>query len=340
MGEKTDLNYDEIELDFPRIFRAVWKRMWLVLLSAVLAAVLVCGGVRLLWEPQYSADVLFYVASDASREGVSSGGLTASRDLVESCRILLFTRESLESIIDRTGVDDTGDTLKTRITAEAVGETEYLCVTVCDAEPGMAVALAEAVGHILPERAAQVMPGVTIHLADRAVRPTQPDANGGARLALLGLLAGAALAVVWIAAGVIFDPMVRTKADVARVCGCPVLACVPGEERLLRTKLLHSGCAIVGVAPVGEHADMGRTAAQLANAMADSGQTILALPPMDRPNDAIPAAAGTRGVILEIVPGRCRRTELADAIQELASVDVPVIGTILYNPGKTKQTEE
>lgn len=188
---------DEIEIDLGKIFRAL-ARSWLAI---VLSALLGAGGFAWVTEhlipPRYESGVMFYVCS-VSGEMLSSEDLSIARKLVESCMVLLNTRETQQGILDHTGLDYSCKDLEERITAEAMGETEFFRVTVSGEDPVEAERIADAIGAILPGRISVLIDGFSVKVADAAVLPSQATEPDGLLSALTGFSLGIILSVTII----------------------------------------------------------------------------------------------------------------------------------------------
>lgn len=176
---------DEVEIELGKIFRTLARRWRAIVLSALLGAGMAAVVTGCLIPPRYESGVMFYVCSD-SGEMLSSEDLSTARKLVESCMVLLNTRETQQGILDHTGMEYTCEDLEERITAEAMGETELFQVTVTGENPVEAERIADAIGEILPGRISALIDGFSVRVADAAILPGKAEESGGLRSALTG----------------------------------------------------------------------------------------------------------------------------------------------------------
>ena len=185
---------DEVEIELGKIFRAL-ARQWMALaLSAFLGAGGAVWVTSCLLPPRYESGVMFYVCSE-SGEVLSSEDLSTARKLVESCMVLLNTRETQQGILDHTGMEYSCDDLEERITAEAMGDTELFQVTVSGENPVEAERIADAIGEILPGRISALIDGFSVKVADAAILPGKATEPNGLRSALTGAGLGLVLTV-------------------------------------------------------------------------------------------------------------------------------------------------
>ena len=230
MDEKIIQNNEEVEVDVKRLLAAVWRRIWLVALVAVLTTAIALVGTLMFITPQYQSSAKFYVNNGSLNLGdisLSAGDISASRGLVNTYIVILGTRETLNDVIDYAGVDMSYGELKGIVTAAAVDDTEIFQVTVTHPDPVIAEKLADAIAHVLPKRIDTIVEGTSAKVAESAVLPSAPSSPDYVRNSLLGLLVGAVLAVAAIIIRELVDVTVREEEDIARVCHCPVLAAVP-----------------------------------------------------------------------------------------------------------------
>ena len=235
MNEKNFERSEGIELDLPQLVRAVLKRIWIVVLAAVVGAVVTLVGTLLFITPQYQSSAMFYVNNSNISVGdvsvsMSSGDLSTSRGLVKSYIVILNTRETLVDVIDYAGVNRKVAQLADMIEAEAVDNTEIFKVTVTSEDPQEAQKIADAVAYILPKRIGTIIDGTSAKVVDAAVVPANPSSPSYLKNAVLGFALGLLLSVGIIVLREMFDTAIRTEEDISRICDHPVLAAVPDME--------------------------------------------------------------------------------------------------------------
>ena len=232
MNEQTIKKEHSREIGLNRILSALWRRLWLIVLAAVLCGALVFAAVFYLVTPLYEATAMFYVNNSELSVGdavldISSGDINAAKDLVESYIVILKTRTSLVEVIDYAGVDVSYAELRDMITAEAVESTEIFRVVVTSPDPVEAEKLASAIAYILPKRIDSIIDGTSARIVDAAVVPTKPSSPNYINSAMAGFLVGLIIMILLVILQEVFDVTIRTEEDVTQVCRHPVLASVP-----------------------------------------------------------------------------------------------------------------
>ena len=230
MDERMTQNNEEAEVDLGRLLQAVWRRIWLVALAAVLTTAIALVGTLMFVTPQYQSSAKFYVNNgsfDLGDIGLSAGDLSASKGLVNTYIVILQTRETLNDVIDYAGVDMTYKELREIVSAASVSDTEIFEVTVTHPDPVTAERLANAIAYVLPKRIDTIVEGTSAKVAEAAVMATSPSSPDYVQNAIVGLLVGVVLAMAGIVIRELVDVTVRAEEDIARVCSHPVLAAVP-----------------------------------------------------------------------------------------------------------------
>ena len=232
MNEIEKKENEIVEIDIGRIVRAVLNRSWIVAVTAVLAAVIAFMGTFFFITPKYKASALFYVNNSSLSVGdaslsLTTGDISASRNLVKSYIVILKTRASLNDVIDYAGVDRSYSAVKGMITAAAVDETEIFEVVVTSTDPYEAEKIANAITYILPKRIANIIDGTSAKVVDTAVVPSGPSSPSYTKNVIIGFLVGVVLSVGLIAIREIFDITIRTEEDVAQCCAHPILSMIP-----------------------------------------------------------------------------------------------------------------
>lgn len=220
------------EIDLSRMLNAILARAWMVAATAVVSAILVCLFTILFITPQYKASARFYVNNNSVSLGSTSLSITAndlntSRGLVESYLVILDSRETLNAVIDYSGVNRSYSAVRQMISASSVNETEIFEVVVTSPHPEEAETLANAIAYILPKRIDSIIEGTSAKIVDAAVLPVNPSSPNVTTNTIVGFLLGLVLSVGLIVLKEIFDVTIRGAEDVALISKLPILASVP-----------------------------------------------------------------------------------------------------------------
>ena len=235
--EENRVNNEELEIDLQQLIGALVKKAWLIGLAAVICAVLAFVGTFLFITPKYQSTAKFYVNnsslssfSEAALSSITSADISASRGLVKTYIVILTTRETLNDVIDYAGVDRTYGQLKSMISAESVDSTEIFQVVVTSPDPQEAERIANAIGHILPNRIKEIIDGTSAKVVESAVVAKSPSSPSYTKNTMLGFIIGLVLSAGLVVLQELLDITVRSEEDIAQSCKHPILASVPDME--------------------------------------------------------------------------------------------------------------
>ena len=222
----------EMEIDVQRLMGAVWKKAWLVSLTAVVCATLALLVTIYFITPQYESSAKFYVNNNAMSGGdtndrIESGDISASKSLVNSYIVILQTQETLNAVIEHTGLNRTCAELQKMIAADAVNSTEIFEVVVTSPDPKEAQLIANAIADILPKRISGIIEGTSAKVVDTAVMATKPSSPSYMLNTMVGFVVGLALCMGAIMLRAFFDVTIRSEEDIAYINKTPILATVP-----------------------------------------------------------------------------------------------------------------
>jgi len=223
---------EELEIDLQRLFGALIKGIWMIIIISLVGGLLSFGITYYLITPEYESKAMFYVNNGSLSVGsasinLSSSDLSVSKSLVDSYIVILKTRETLEDVADYAEVDRSYAELKDMITASAVNSTEIFEVVVTSTNPAEAENIADAISYILPKRISTIVEGTSAEIVDHAVLPSKPSAPNVMKNTALGLIIGFVLSVGAICIYEIFNTTIRSEDDVEQCCVHPVLTVVP-----------------------------------------------------------------------------------------------------------------
>ena len=171
-----------IQFDLNKLLRLLWKRLWLLMIGALLGTVLALGATKLLVTPQYDSSVTFYVQETLS-----------GKNLADSFSVVVTMRESLMEVIDYTGMPYTHTQLGRQIRVSAIHDTDFFQVTVRAPDAREAAMIANSIGVTLPRQVGKIMEGTTIKMVGEAIPALAPSTPSYPSTAVLGCAAGTLL---------------------------------------------------------------------------------------------------------------------------------------------------
>lgn len=225
-----EVKQESTEIDLLKVFRVLWKRAWLILLCAILAAGLAFFGTLYFVTPKYQANVKMYVNNtslNVGSVGISVGSLSAAQSLVNTYIEILKTRPVMEDVIERADVPYSYSSLVSRLQASSVNSTEIFKITITDTDPERAVKIANSIADILPDKIANIVEGSSVKVvewADGTARLSSPNVF---KNTVLGFFLGLILACGVVLLIFFNDPLIRSEEYIQQHYNIPLLAVIP-----------------------------------------------------------------------------------------------------------------
>lgn len=225
-------NDDYMEIDLARLFGALWRRAWAILLAAVLFGAVAFGYTQFMVTPLYKARTLLYVNNSTIAVGdtkvsISSGDLTAAKSLVDTYMVILKSRTTLNEVIEQSGLGYSYEQMSQMISCASVNSTEIFYVEVTNPDPKEAELIANTIGQVLPEKIASVVEGSSVRIVDYAVEPAHPSSPSLTKNVMLGALLGIVLTCGVIVVLELRDDKIHSSDYLIQNYEIPVLAVIP-----------------------------------------------------------------------------------------------------------------
>ncbi|MGN0158875.1 MAG: YveK family protein [Brotaphodocola sp.] len=220
---------DEVEIDLLELFRALKKRIWMILAAAVVAGGIAGAFSKFVLVPQFQSTSMVYILSKETTL-TSLADLQIGSQLTQDYKIIVTSRPVLEDVIETLGLNLGYEALKGKITIDNPKDTRILSITVQDSDPYLAKEITDAVAKISSEYIGDIMemvPPKTIETGVVATKKSSPSNTKNALIgAVLGMMAVCGITVL----EVVLNDTVRTEDDVEKYLGISVLASVPVRE--------------------------------------------------------------------------------------------------------------
>ena len=122
-------------IDLLHIFKFLWKKAWVIVLAALVAASVGFSIAAFAIKPTYSSTIMLYVNNNSFSLGntsfsISSSEITAAQSLVKTYGEILDNRTTLERVIEKADVDYTVKDLHEMIETGSSNDTEIMYVKV------------------------------------------------------------------------------------------------------------------------------------------------------------------------------------------------------------------
>lgn len=222
------------EIDLFALLQLLVSKLWIIIVSMILCGALAFTTSIFAIEPTYTASAMLYVNnSSATVSGVpitiSTSQISAARALLDTYVVILKTRTTIESVIEKAGLDGkyTYGQVNSFVSATKVNNTEIFRISATCEDRDDALLIVDTLVEILPDRIADIIDGSSVRIVDRAVRPTGRTAPSYTKYGVIGLAVGAVLSAAFIILQDIFNNTVRDVEYLKQRFNIPILAVIP-----------------------------------------------------------------------------------------------------------------
>ena len=229
--QKNNNSEQVVEIDLLQLAQVLWKHVIAILLTGIVFGAVFFSYARFFLTPKYEANALFYVNNSSlslsSAVAITTGELSAAKDLVDTYVAILQSRANMELVIARSGVNYTYEQLRQMIKANAENSTGLFKVTVTSANPEEARTLANTIAAILPEKISDIVANSSVEVVDYAVTPHQRVSPSYIKYAAIGLLFGMVVASGIVLISFFTDTIIHNEDYLLDTYDVPVLATIP-----------------------------------------------------------------------------------------------------------------
>lgn len=232
MKKQKNNGLDYYTVDILHILRYLLKKVWIIILSALLVGALSFSFFAFMVPPKYSSTIMLYVNNSSFSLGntsfsISSSEITAAQSLVKTYGEILTSRTTLERVIDKTKVSYDYETLKDMVSSSLSNDTEIMKVTVTSEDPYEAAKIANCIAEVLPERISEIIDGASMVVVDAAVPNKNKVSPSITRNTVIGALVGAVLSAAALALVAVLDNTIHDEEYIIQTYDYPILAKVP-----------------------------------------------------------------------------------------------------------------
>lgn len=225
-----DENQERYEIDLLQILSDLLKRWYVIAISGVVAAIIALAYTFYFVTPQYRASVMMYVNNTTSATtGVTYNDITTARSLVETYVVILTSRDTLERVIDESGLNCEYTALKGMISAQVLNETEVFSISITHSDPYTAAKVANTIARVLPEKIDDIVQGSSVKVIDEASIPTSPSSPSYKKNVAIGLLLGVVLGASAVLIYEFMNDKIKSEDWIDKNFGddVPLLAIIP-----------------------------------------------------------------------------------------------------------------
>ena len=220
-----------IEIDVLSLLRTIWRKKFLILLTAILTTGLAFAYSAFLVTPQYDSTTRLYVVTQSSDNGagITNQDLQAGSFLVKDYKEIILSQDVLKNVTTTLGITDD---IKEKITVNIPVDTRILSITVRDSDPNQAATIANTLRDEAAKKIIEVTKVSDVTTLEAALPAEKPSTPQTKRNLVLGFVAGAFLATALVLVLEVLDDRVKRTQDIEEGLGMTLLGVVPHAEKL------------------------------------------------------------------------------------------------------------
>ena len=220
-----------IEIDVLSLLRTIWRKKFLILLTAILTTGLAFAYSAFLVTPQYDSTTRLYVVNQSSDNGavITNQDLQAGSFLVKDYKEIILSQDVLKNVTTTLGITDD---IKEKITVNIPVDTRILSITVRDSDPNQAATIANTLRDEAAKKIIEVTKVSDVTTLEAALPAEKPSTPQTKRNLVLGFIVGAFLATALVLVLEVLDDRVKRPQDIEEGLGMTLLGLVPHADKL------------------------------------------------------------------------------------------------------------
>ena len=220
-----------IEIDVLSLLRTIWRKKFLILLTAILTTGLAFAYSAFLLTPQYDSTTRLYVVTQSSDNGavITTQDLQAGSFLVKDYKEIILSQDVLKNVTTTLGITDD---IEEKITVEIPVDTRILSITVRDSDPNQAATIANTLRDEAAKKIIEVTKVSDVTTLEAALPAEKPSTPQTKRNLVLGFIVGAFLATALVLVLEVLDDRVKRPQDIEEGLGMTLLGVVPQAAKL------------------------------------------------------------------------------------------------------------
>lgn len=223
-----------VEIDVLSLVKTLWKRKFLIVVTAFVMAIVALGYSTFIIKPNYTSTTRIYVVNRQANENstLTNQDLQAGTYLVKDYKEIILSQDVLAKVIDDLKLNVQPSALAKKINVTVPTDTRIVSIAVSDGDAKEAARIANSLRQIAAEKIIAVTKVSDVTTLEEAEVPNFPSSPNIRRNTLIGFLAGGVLISVVILVVEVLDDRVKKPEDVEEALGITLLGVVPNMNKL------------------------------------------------------------------------------------------------------------
>ena len=202
-----------VEIDVLSLIKTVWKRKFLIILTALVVAVLALGYSLFIAKPSYQSTTRIYVVNrqQAENSALTNQDLQAGSYLVKDYKEIILSQDVLSTVISELSLSGTTADLSSAISVSVPTDTRIVSITVRNGDPNQASRIANTLREVAAAKIIAVTKVSDVTTLEEAEVPKSPSSPNIRRNVVLGFFAGAIVMTLIVLFVEVIDDRVKNR---------------------------------------------------------------------------------------------------------------------------------
>ena len=225
---------DKFEIDVFQLVKVIWKRKFLIVLTAIIAGLSAFAYSSFVIKPQYTSTTRIYVVNrnQADKPGLTNQDLQAGAYLVKDYREIILSQDVLDKVVKDQSLTIDARTLGKKISVTVPAETRIVTISVRDGNPEEASRIANALREVAAQKIISVTRVSDVTTLEEARPATSPSSPNIRRNTMMATIAGVGFVTVIVLLVELLDDRVKRPEDIEEVMHLSLLGVIPNLEKL------------------------------------------------------------------------------------------------------------
>ena len=225
---------EKFEIDVFQLVKVLWKRKFLIVLTAIIAGLAAFAYSSFVIKPQYTSTTRIYVVNrnQADKPGLTNQDLQAGAYLVKDYREIILSQDVLEKVVADQKLTMDAKTLGRKVSVTVPADTRIVSISVRDGNPEEASRIANALREVAAQKIISVTRVSDVTTLEEARPATSPSSPNIRRNTMMATIAGVGIVIVIVLLVELLDDRVKRPEDIEEVMHLSLLGVIPNLEKL------------------------------------------------------------------------------------------------------------
>ena len=225
---------EKFEIDVFQWVKVLWKRKFLIVLTAIIAGLAAFAYSSFVIKPQYTSTTRIYVVNrnQADKPGLTNQDLQAGAYLVKDYREIILSQDVLEKVVAEQKLPMDAKTLGRKVSVTVPADTRIVSISVRDGNPEEASRIANALREVAAQKIISVTRVSDVTTLEEARPATSPSSPNIRRNTMMATIAGVGFVTIIVLLVELLDDRVKRPEDIEEVMHLSLLGVIPNLEKL------------------------------------------------------------------------------------------------------------